>query len=62
MNFSLTVSARSKPIRGGQITPVNVTLDGVAATITTRYKILNHANIITLAHYPKTVVLIEYDW
>ena len=45
----------------GQIQPVNVTIDGCAATLTTRYEAIGPTNILTLAHYPMTVVLIEYE-
>lgn len=32
-----------------------------AATITTRYEAIGPTNIITLAHYPMTVVLYEFE-
>jgi hypothetical protein len=41
--------------------PVNVTGDLCAATLTTRYDAVGPTNITTLAHYPMTVVLIEYE-
>ncbi len=47
--------------RGGQIAPVNVTADGCAATLTTRYDAIGPTNILTLAHYPMTAILVEYD-
>lgn len=46
---------------GGQIRLINVTQDLCAATLTTRYDAVGPTNIITLAHYPMTVVLIEHD-
>ena len=46
---------------GGQIRPVNTTGDLCAATLTTRYDAVGPTNITTLAHYPMTVVLIEYE-
>lgn len=46
---------------GGQIAPINVTADGCAATLTTRYDAVGTTNILTLAHYPMTVVLVEHD-
>lgn len=46
---------------GGQIRPINVTGDLCAATLTTRYDAVGPTNITTLAHYPMTVVLIEYE-
>ena len=48
-------------MRGGQIRPVNVTTDGCAATLTTRYDAVGPTNILTLAHFPMTVALIEYE-
>lgn len=50
-----------KPIRGGTLTPANTTGNGCSATLNTRYEQMGMADIISLAHYPKTVVLIEYD-
>jgi len=41
--------------------PINTTGDRCAATLTTRYDAVGPTNITTLAHYPMTVVLIEYD-
>lgn len=63
MNFNITNVCVSRPIRGGQIlVPVNVASGGVACTLNTRYDGLSETtDIITLAHYPKTVVLIEYE-
>ena len=46
---------------GGYLIPVNVTADGCAATLTTRYDAVGPTNIITLAHYPMTVILMEYE-
>lgn len=58
-DLSTTTSAPPKPI-GGQIVPINVTSGGVACTMNTRYEDMGSADIISLAHFPKTVVLIEY--
>jgi hypothetical protein len=44
---------------GGQRQAVNVTDGGCCATITTRYEAIGYGNILTLAHYPMTVVLHE---
>lgn len=42
--------------------PVNVCRGGVSCTLNTRYDGLSETtDIITLAHFPKTVVLIEYE-
>ncbi len=51
-----------KPIPiGGKMTPINITRDGCAATITSVYGAhMGAANILSLAHYPMTALLIEY--
>lgn len=46
---------------GGQWQAVNVTGGCCAATVTTRYEAIGPTNILTLAHYPMTVVLYEYE-
>ena len=47
---------------GGYLRPVNTASGGVSCTINTRYNDLSEiSDIISLAHYPKTVVFIEYD-
>ena len=62
MNFRVTNVAHTKrTMWGGQIRPINVTGDLCAATLTTRYDAVGPTNITTLAHYPMTVVLIEYE-
>ena len=62
MIFKVTNVAQAKrTIWGGQITPINTTGDQCAATLTTRYDAVGPTNITTLAHYPMTVVLIEYE-
>ena len=48
-------------VGGGSRQAVNVTDGGCAATITTRYENIGPTNILTLAHYPMTVVLYEYE-
>lgn len=42
------------------LTPVNVASGGVACTLNTRYDDMSMADIISLRHYPKTVILYEY--
>ena len=59
INFALTHVAPAHPYRGGQRQAVNVTDGGCCATITTRYEAIGYGNILTLAHYPMTVVLHE---
>lgn len=46
---------------GGRGQMVNVTDGCCAATITTRYEVIGPTNILTLAHYPMTVVLYEFE-
>ena len=58
----LSYTSQAEPRQSGdkrQI-PVNVCRGGTAATITTRYGSMDTTNILTLAHYPMTAVLIEY--
>ena len=44
---------------GGQM--VNVTDGCCEATITTHYEAIGPTNILTLAHYPMTVILYEFE-
>ena len=46
---------------GGNGQMVNITDGCCAATITTRYEAIGPTNILTLAHYPMTVVLYEFE-
>ena len=56
-----TTSATAKHLRGGDFLPVNTTTGGCACTLNTRYDGMQlPEDILTLAHYPKTVVLREY--
>ena len=61
MKYKLTKVCAPYPIRGGYIQPVNVTVEGCVATITTRYEAIGLNNILTLAHFPMTVIQIEYE-
>ena len=61
MKYRTTNIGKIKRIRGGQIRAINTTGDSCAATLTTRYDAVGPTNIITLAHYPMTVALIEYE-
>lgn len=48
--------------RGGQQEAVNVTRDGCCCTLNTRYEDMAlPSDILTLAHFPKTVVLITFS-
>ena len=56
-----TTQAPAKLIRGGYYLPVNTAAGGVVCTLNTRYDGMQlPEDILTLAHYPKTVVLREY--
>ena len=55
------VSKPSPMIRGGYQQVVNITDGQCAATLTTRYESIGPTNILTLAHYPMTGVLYEYE-
>lgn len=62
MECKLTHVARSFRLNGGgNGLMVNVTDGCCAATITTRYEAIGPTNILTLAHYPMTVVLYEFE-
>ena len=62
MNFRVTnVALPKRTSRGGYLLPINTTGDLCAATLTTRYDAVGPTNITTLAHYPMTVILIEYE-
>lgn len=61
IQFLITRVTDARPIRGGQIRGVNVAIGQIAATITTRCHAVGIKDILTLAHYPSTVVLYEYD-
>ena len=40
---------------------LNVTKDFCAAAVTTRYGAMDYTNIISLAHFPMTAVIIEHE-
>lgn len=46
---------------GGMLRAINVCQGGIAATVTARYSAMCHSNILTLAHYPMTAILYEYE-
>lgn len=58
--LSYTSCAQGKPIRGGYLQPVNTAHGGLSCTINTRYEAIGQNNILSLAHYPMTVILQEY--
>lgn len=63
MRCKLTHCGSPSPLNrgGGQRQAVNVTEGYCAATITTRYESIGPTNILTLAHYPMTVILYEFE-
>ena len=63
MKFRITRTAKPRPLknRGGNLQAVNVEEGECAATITTRYEAIGFSNILTLAHFPMTVVLYEFE-
>lgn len=56
-----TQQATARLTDAATLHPVNVCRGGVSCTVTTRYGAMDTTNILTLAHYPMTAVLIEYD-
>ena len=56
-----TLISPKKIIRGGYHEAVNITSDGCAPTVTTRYDAIGCTNILSLAHYPMCAVLNEYE-
>lgn len=61
--ISLYLTALSIPkfLLWGQMTAVNVCTGNVACTLNTRYEYMSESDFYSLAHFPKTVVLCEYD-
>ena len=60
IKLSRTTSAPSRPY-GGYLLPVNTAAGGICCTLNTRYDGMQlPEDILTLTHYPKTVVLREY--
>ena len=58
----LTILSEFKQVRGGWECGANVTKDLTSCTLNTRYEDLSEiSDILTLAHYPKTVVLLNYE-
>ena len=48
-------------IMGGCLSVVNTTADGLCCTLNTRYEEIGINHILSLAHFPRTVVLIDYE-
>lgn len=61
IKLSFTSSAKPKVYRWGYFLPVNTANGGICCTLNTRYDGMQlPEDILTLAHYPKTVILVEY--
>ena len=59
----LSYTSQAEPRQSGdkRLIPVNVCRGGVSCTLNTRYfDMALPKDILSLAHFPKTVVLIEY--
>lgn len=41
--------------------PVNTAGGGISCTLNTRYYDMADSDIISLAHFPRTIILIEYE-
>lgn len=61
MELKITKTAKEKPVGGGYLIPINVTRDECCATLTTRYEAIGISNIITLAHFPMTTILVKHE-
>ena len=62
IKLSFTSSAKPKIYNRGYLLPVNTANGGICCTLNTRYDGMQlPEDILTLAHYPKTVVLVEQD-
>lgn len=61
--ISLCSTAVSVPkfLFWGKIAAVNVCTGNVACALNTRYEYMSKSDFFSLAHFPKTVVLCEYD-
>ena len=57
----MTNKAKGKYITQGYMIPVNTTKDGMCATLTAKYEAMGINDILTLAHFPRTIILLEYE-
>lgn len=61
MRLKVTNKGRGRQVFGSdRIFPVNTTVEGMCVTLNTRYDALRFSNVLTLGHFPMTVVLYEY--
>lgn len=61
INLYLTVLSTPKLLLWGQMAAVNVFAGCVACTLNTWYEYMADSDFYSLAHFPKTVILYEYD-
>ena len=61
MELKITNKAKGKSVANGDAVPINVTRDECCATLTTRYEAIGISNIITLAHFPMTTILVKHE-
>lgn len=59
--LSQTTFAPPRRLQKGYLLPVNTAAGGLACTLNTRYEAMAlPLDILSLSHYPKTVILIEW--
>lgn len=61
INLYLTALSIPKFFPWGQMAAVNVCAGCVACTLNTRYEYMGDSDFYSLAHFPKTVILYEYN-
>lgn len=61
MELKITNKAKGKSVANGDAIPINVTKDKCCATLTTRYEAMGINDILTLAHFPRTVILVKHE-
>lgn len=55
-----TFMSQGRVVSGKTLIPVNTTSDMLCSTLTAKYEAIGINDILTLKHYPRTVVLIKY--
>lgn len=61
ISLYLTALSTPKLLLWGQMAAVNVCVGNVSCTLNTRYDYMGDSDFYSLAHFPKTVILYEYD-
>ena len=61
ISLYLTVLSTPKLLLWGQMVAVNVCVGNVSCALNTRYEYMSERDFYSLAHFPKTVILYEYD-